>query len=149
MCREGTTSYTSDDYFNYSVEVKQLLANVQNVIKQIIDQETIEKCKASFDTTDWSIFINEDVDQTINTLTDYINYVVASNSTTKQYYVNNNQRPWITAEIKGLMKQKHDANQKQNKQKSKEIQNDIKKLIKEAKIKYKEKMGLPAGFPED
>ena len=66
--------------------------------------------------------------------------MVASNSTTKQYYVNNNQRPWITAEIKGLMKQKHDANQKQNKQKSKEIQNDIKKLIKEAKIKYKEKM---------
>ena len=30
MCRDGTTSYTSDEHFNYSVEVKQLLANVQN-----------------------------------------------------------------------------------------------------------------------
>ena len=30
MCRERTTSYTSNEHFSYSVEVKQLLANVQN-----------------------------------------------------------------------------------------------------------------------
>ena len=67
------------------------------LIKQIIDQELQDQ-----DTTNWSLFMNEDVDQTINTIIDYINYEVASNSTTKQYYINNNQRPWITAEIKGL-----------------------------------------------
>ena len=38
------------------------------------------------------------------------------------------------------MERKHHANQNQNKQKSKDIQNTIKKIIKEAKVKYKEKM---------
>ena len=75
-----------------------------------MDNETIDKCKASFDTTDWALFKTDgNLDQTVEATTNYINFVVASNCTTKQFYSNTKQRPWVTAETKQLLKAKHNA----------------------------------------
>ena len=70
----------------------------------------------------------------------YINPVVASNSTTKQFYSNTNQCAWMTAKISSLLQEKQAAHKNNNKEKTKKIQNQIKNQIKDAKIQYNDKM---------
>ena len=105
-----------------------------------MDNETIDKCKASFDTTDWALFKTDgNLDQTVEATTNYINFVVASNCTTKQFYSNSNQRPWVTTETKQLLKAKHNAMKSGDKNAEKKIQCEMKKHIKQEKLKYKNK----------
>ena len=78
------------------------------ISKQIIDDESGDKCKAVFDTTDWSLFISDDISLTTETITDYINFTLTSNSSCEEFIINPNQRPWITSELKAKIKEKYD-----------------------------------------
>ena len=77
------------------------------ISKQIFDK-AVDKCKAVFDTTDWSLFISDDISLATETITDYINFTLTSNSSCEEFIINPNQRPWITSELKAKIKEKYD-----------------------------------------
>jgi hypothetical protein len=108
--------------------------------KQIVDDTAIERCKAAFDTTNWSMFITDDIDHTVEAVTDYINFTLSSNSTCKEFYTNNNHRPWVTSELKLLFNDESQALKSKNRYKAKQIQKLINQKIAKAKAKYKDKM---------
>ena len=110
------------------------------VTKRILDDEAIEKCMSAFETTDWSILKSDDLDEHIQNVTDYINFVTTTNATEKQFYTKNNQRPWITSDIKSLMSKKAAAHRSNNPAQEKIIQKEIDRHIAEAKLAYKNKM---------
>ena len=66
--------------------------------------------------------------------------MVATDSTTKEFHINDNQRPWITKEIKKLLIEKRKAFKSKQTDQAKLIQININKLIAEAKLQYKNKM---------
>ena len=66
--------------------------------------------------------------------------MVAINSTTKEFHINDNQRPWITKEIKKLLIEKRKAFKSKQTDQAKLIQININKLIPEAGLQYKNKM---------
>ena len=110
----------------------------KKIKKRQLDDEALEKCKAVFETTDWQQFVNDDdVNQTVSTISDYVNYVIASHTSVKEFYTNSNQRPWINSSIKSLMASKQKA---KTKEQAKQIQAEIRRHIDEAKAAYKDKM---------
>ena len=58
---------------------------------------------SAFETTDRSILKSEYLDEHKQNVTVYINFVTSSNATEKQFYIKNNQRPWITPDINSPM----------------------------------------------
>ena len=121
-------------------QTKHKLTKKTKITKQLIDDETIDKCKAAFDTTEWSMFFSDDLDHTAEAVTEYINFTLSSNSTCKEFYVNNKHRPWITPELKELFKKKSQAVNSKNKHQTKQIQQLINEKINRAKTDYKTKM---------
>jgi hypothetical protein len=105
----------------------------QKVTKTVIDEETLDKCKACFATTAWDEFIDHNnIDNSAETIMDYISFSISSSSTTKSFGLNNNSRPWLTREIKGLIKQRYQAKKNKN--------DSHCKTIRDAKLAYKDKM---------
>ena len=121
-------------------QTKHKLTKKTKITKQLIDDETIDKCKAAFDTTEWSMFFSDDLDHTAEAVTEYINFTLSSNSTCKEFYVNNKHRPWITPELKELFKKKSQAVNSKNKHQTKQIQQLINEKMNRAKTDYKTKM---------
>ena len=80
------------------------LKNNIKISKQIIGNEAVDKRKAVFDTSDWSLFISDDLCLTTETITDYINFTLTSNSRCEEFIINPNQRPWIKSELKAEIK---------------------------------------------
>ena len=86
------------------------------------------------------MFFSEDIDQTAESISDYINFTLSSNSTHKEFYTNTKHRPWVKPELKELFKQKSDAVRLNNRHQTKQIQQLIDAEITKAKAEYKEKM---------
>ena len=107
---------------------------------QQLDDEATDKCKACFDTTNWESMFSDDINQTIDAVSNYITFVTASNACEKEIYINNNQRPWINKDIKCLMSKKREMYKNNDAKQAKVIQGDIDKQIAAAKSAYKEKM---------
>ena len=95
---------------------------------------------SAFESTDWSILNSDELDELIQNVTDYINFVTTTNATEKQFYTKNNQRPWITSDIKSLMSKKAAAHRSNNPAQEKIIQKELGRHIAEAKLAYKNKM---------
>ena len=93
---------------------KHKQSKTDKVTKQVIDEDCIDKCKYVFDTTDWSCLFNDNLDEAADNITSYINFTLASNSSCNEFYVNTNQRPWVTPEIRILFKEKHRAVKSKN-----------------------------------
>ena len=121
-------------------QTRHKLTKNTKIRKQIINDDTIEKCKAVFDTTEWQMFYSEDIDQTAESISDYINFTLSSNSTHKEFYTNTKHRPWVKPELKELFKQKSDAVRLNNRYQTKQIQQLIDAEITKAKAEYKQKM---------
>ena len=56
-----------------SYQTRYKITKNTTIRKQIINDDTIDKCKAVFHTTGWQMFFSEDIDQT-----DYINFTMYS-----------------------------------------------------------------------
>ena len=119
-------------------QTKHKLTKKTKVTKQIIDDDSIDKCKAVFDTTDWEALLSENIHKSVEAVTDYVNFTLASNTTCRDFYVNTKHRPWVTPELKALFNKKNQVIK--DKQKSKQIQKLINEKIAKAKADYKDKM---------
>ena len=121
-------------------QTRHKLKKNTKISKQIIDDKAVDKCKAVFDTTDWSLFISDDISLTTETITDYINFTLTSNSSCEEFIINPNQRPWITSELKAKIKEKYDIRKCGDQTLRKEKQAEVNKLMSDAKLAYKNKM---------
>ena len=83
------------------------------------------------------LFISDDLCLTTETITDYINFTLTSNSSCEEFVINSNQRPWITSELKAEIKEKYDNKKCGDQTYRKEKQAAVNKLMSDA---YKHKM---------
>ncbi|KAI3367057.1 hypothetical protein L3Q82_009688 [Scortum barcoo] len=88
-------------------------------------EEAEEALKDCFNTTLWDVFSDahgEDIDSLTHCLTDYINFCVENTVPTRTVQSFSNSKPWITPDIKALLKEKRRAFVSGNKEELKSVQ---------------------------
>ena len=105
------------------------------------DENSVDELQASFECTDWDIFIEANPE--LNGLTDavgcYIHFCVEC-IPQKTVKVFPNNKPWITKAVKDVINKKKQIFGQGDKIKLKEVQKELKRVIKMEKEKYKTKI---------
>ena len=109
--------------------------------KQQLTEQSLETLNASFDATDWDMFIDSayDIDELVDTVTEYIKFntnMILPVKAIKQYP---NNKPWITSELRKQIIEKHQAF-KTKSDNYREKQTEVDEAIKKAKASYKDKV---------
>uniref|UniRef100_A0A3P9LKD5 Reverse transcriptase domain-containing protein n=1 Tax=Oryzias latipes TaxID=8090 RepID=A0A3P9LKD5_ORYLA len=105
--------------------------------------ETDEALKDCFDTTVWEELCSphgEDIDCLTECITDYINFCVENTVPTRKVRCFSNNKPWITPEIKALLKGKKRAFKSGNKEELRAVQKELRRNIRQGKMSYKRKL---------
>ncbi|KAI3376865.1 hypothetical protein L3Q82_000110 [Scortum barcoo] len=106
-------------------------------------EEAEEALKDCFNTTLWDVFSDahgEDIDSLTHCLTDYINFCVENTVPTRTVRSFSNSKPWITPDIKALLKEKRRAFVSGNKEELKSVQRELRRMIRKGKDCYRRKM---------
>ncbi|KAI3375899.1 hypothetical protein L3Q82_004163 [Scortum barcoo] len=82
----------------------------------------------------------EDIDSLTHCLTDYINFCVENTVPTRTVRSFSNSKPWITPDIKALLKEKRRAFVSGNKEELKSVQRELRRMIRKGKDCYRRKM---------
>ena len=113
--------------------------------KVTVQQWTPEACEIlqdCLDTTDWSVFTNNE--QCVTPITDtvfsYINWCVDVIVPKKKIKIFPNNKPWVTKQVKGLLNQKKFAFKDKDKKKRKDVQKELTKELKNGRREYKNKI---------
>ncbi|KAI3377608.1 hypothetical protein L3Q82_008438 [Scortum barcoo] len=107
-------------------------------------RRTLKDC---FNTTLWDVFSDahgEDIDSLTHCLTDYINFCVENTVPTRTVRSFSNSKPWITPDIKALLKEKRRAFVSGNKEELKSVQRELRRMIRKGKEQLQEEDGAPA-----
>ncbi|KAI3372200.1 hypothetical protein L3Q82_007044 [Scortum barcoo] len=99
-------------------------------------EEAEEALKDCFNTTLWDVFSDahgEDIDSLTHCLTDYINFCVENTVPTRTVRSFSNSKPWITPDIKALLKEKRRAFVSGNKEELKSVQRELRRMIRKGK----------------
>ncbi len=85
-----------------------MLKHSKPVVKEVTvwSDDAIERLKWCFLSTDWDDFNNMDIDETTETMTDYIHFCVDNVLTNKNVIVYPNNKPYITKELKDCINRK-------------------------------------------
>ena len=81
-----------------------------------------------------------DIDAAVDTVSEYINFMVTTNSINKSFWANHNSKPWLTKEISEVIKWRYEAKKHGDSSLYKCAQKTIDKLILIAKQSYKDKI---------
>jgi hypothetical protein len=100
------------------------------------DNSAVEKLQYMLETSDWEIFIDDDLDDSVERITDYIKYLEESNIYEKKISVHANSKPWLTRDIKLIIKEKHAARKIGDRTRLASIQKELNKVIFKAKKSY-------------
>ncbi|KAI3375849.1 hypothetical protein L3Q82_004127 [Scortum barcoo] len=106
-------------------------------------EEAEEALKDCFNTTLWDVFSDahgEDIDSLTHCLTDYINFCVENTVPTRTVRSFSDSKPWITPDIKALLKEKRRAFVSGNKEELKSVQRELRRMIRKGKNSYRRKM---------
>lgn len=106
-------------------------------------EEATEALQDCFETTDWDVLCGphgEDIDSMTHTITDYINFCVENTVPTRKVRCFSNSKPWVTPELKALLKEKRRAFGSGDKEELRRVQRELKKKIREGKASYRAKM---------
>ncbi|KAI3367035.1 hypothetical protein L3Q82_009669 [Scortum barcoo] len=116
----------------------------RNGLKSEKAEEALKDC---FNTTLWDVFSDahgEDIDSLTHCLTDYINFCVENTVPTRTVRSFSNSKPWITPDIKALLKEKRRAFVSGNKEELKSVQRELRRMIRKGKEQLQEEDGAPA-----
>ena len=84
--------------------------------------------------------MNGGIDESADILSNYINFTIETNSASKEVWLNHNNKPWLTKDIKNEIKQRWLAKSQVNdKDHYKAINKSVNDLIASAKAEYKAK----------
>ncbi|KAL3987852.1 KRAB domain-containing zinc finger protein [Sarotherodon galilaeus] len=106
-------------------------------------EESEEALKDCFESTVWEVICDdhgEDIDSLTTCITDYINFCVDNTVPTRTVRCFSNNKPWITPEIKAVLKQKRRAFKTKDKEELKRVQRELRGLIRNGKDSYRQKM---------
>ena len=84
-------------------QTKHKLTKKIKVTKHIIDDESIDKCKAVFDTTGWEVLVSENINISVGAVTDYVNFTLVSNTACRDFYVNTKHETMGHTRAKGAI----------------------------------------------
>ncbi|TWW55971.1 hypothetical protein D4764_09G0010210 [Takifugu flavidus] len=82
----------------------------------------------------------EDIDNLTHCITDYINFCVENTIPTSTVRSFSNSKPWITPDIKALLKEKTRAFVSGDKEELKSVQRELRRKIRQEKDNYRRKM---------
>ena len=82
----------------------------------------------------------ENIDELVDTVTDYINFNTALILPTKTLRQYPNNKPWINSSLRKLIVDKHHALKAGNSENYPEKQTEVDEAIKRAKLEYKDKV---------
>jgi hypothetical protein len=123
---------------------KQRLKQSKPVVKtvKVWSQESADSLNACFECTDWDVFLDDGspLDETTDVISSYINFCVDLVLQTKQVKLYPNSKPWVTMDLKQLLKERQSALKENDTQKQKLIQKRIDMKIEEEKKKYSAKL---------
>ena len=111
-------------------------------VKEWSDEAT-EALQDCFETTDWDVLCSphgEDIDAMTDCITDYIKFCTENTVPTKKVRCFSNSKPWVTPELKALLKEKRRVFRSGDKEELRRVQKELKKKIKEGKASYRTKM---------
>ncbi|XP_054872156.1 uncharacterized protein LOC111569300 [Amphiprion ocellaris] len=111
-------------------------------VKKWSDEAT-EALQDCFETTDWDVLCGpheEDIDSLTDTITDYINFCAENIVPTRKVRCFSNNKPWVSLELKALLKEKRRVFGSGDKEELRRVQKEIKKKIKVDKASYRTKM---------
>ena len=102
----------------------------------------IDKVKGCFATTDWNLFIetSQSLDELCDVVNSYLTFCENNIVSTKRVKCYGNNKPWITKELKALLKEKKKAYQTGNNEDKHRIQRQLKNKIKDKKKQFKVKI---------
>ena len=104
--------------------------------------ENTSKLHACFDCTDWDALMTDDgtIDEWTDAVTSYIKFCCDLCSEEKQVQIFHNNKPWITKRAKYYINMKKIAHMKGDKNSQRKAEKELKRIIKEEKNVYKQKM---------
>ena len=107
--------------------------------------EVHDALRDCFDVTDWAVLLEEeemdiDMDRRVSTITDYINFCRDTVIPVRTVRCYPNNKPWITSDIKDLLNQKKMAFQNGDGERRRNVQRELKKTLRQAKVEYKKKV---------
>ena len=123
---------------------KQKLKQSKPVVKtaKVWNEESADRLNACFECTDWDVFLEygSTLDETTDVISSYINFCVDTVLQTKEIKLYPNSKPWITKDLKQLLKERQSALKERDTMKMKLTQKKIDRRIKEEKKKNSEKL---------
>ena len=101
-----------------------------------------EQLRGCFECTDWSVFEEpcQDLDSSVETITDYINFCVDCVVPVKTIKIFPNNRPWVTKEVICKAKAKRQAWKTGDQAAKRRAKEDLCNTIDQCKKRYKEKV---------
>jgi len=88
----------------------------------------------------WEVFSGEDIDGLTDCITDYINFCVESTVPTRTVRCFSNGKPWVSPEIKALLKEKKRVFRTGNRENLRTVQRELRMKIREGKDIYRKRM---------
>ena len=125
----------------YTPVVKRQPVKIRTV--QLWTPEAKEALRGCMECTDWGVFSDAcdgDIDVFVESVTGYINFCVDSVIPVKVVRCYANNKPWITKDIKEVLNKKKAAFDKGCKEELKQVQKELKVVIREGKDRYKRKL---------
>ena len=136
----------ADHNLVHLLPVYKPLVNRQPAVSRMVKRwtdEAEEALRDCFETTVWDIFSDshgEDIDNLTDSITDYINFCVENTVPTRTVRYFSNNKPWITPDIKALLKEKKRAFRSGDREDLKTVQKELRRKIREEKDRYRKKM---------
>ena len=136
----------SSDHVNIHLvpTYKQKLKKASPVSRQRYDwsDDATERLQACLECTDWDVLFNstDTLDEATEVISAYINFCVDLNISRKTSKVYPNNKPWVSKELRDLLKVKNQALVAGDRVEVRNIQKQIKCQVKTAKELYKEKI---------
>ncbi|XP_055367950.1 uncharacterized protein LOC129604646 [Betta splendens] len=105
--------------------------------------ESEEALRDCFNTTVWTELCDphgEDINAITDCVTDYINFCCENTVPTRRVLCFTNSKPWVTPDIKALLKEKKRAFKSGDREELRRAQKELRRKIREGKSSYRRKM---------
>ena len=99
-----------------------------------------EALRDCFESTDWNVLQNGDLEEATHCMTDYLNFCMDVVVPTRTVRCFPNNKPWITSNVKALLNRKKMAFKEGNQAELRQVQGELKVRLKEAKEDYRKKV---------
>ena len=102
------------------------------------NKNSIEKLQTAFEITDWQLLNSgEDINECTDIINSYVSFCESIHIETKTVTSDPNNKPWVTRELKQIIRGKRQAFARGDFGKVKELNHKLKQEIKGAKERYR------------